>query len=113
MNDQITPRDDEEKKSSKLIRFLSEPLSKSGWPTWLVYALAAIGIIYILNPTSGFLELIPDNLPLIGNLDEGVAVMLILAGIVEALEGRKIRNVINEQVLQKTDPGTDESGHSG
>ena len=31
-------------------------------------------LIYILNPTAGIFELIPDNLPLIGNLDEAAAV---------------------------------------
>jgi uncharacterized membrane protein YkvA (DUF1232 family) len=37
-----------------------------------------LGIIYILNPTAGFLELIPDNIPFIGNMDEAAAVILIL-----------------------------------
>ncbi|MBT3585714.1 MAG: DUF1232 domain-containing protein [Halobacteriovoraceae bacterium] len=37
-----------------------------------------IGVIYILNPTAGVLELIPDNMPFIGNLDEVAAVILIL-----------------------------------
>jgi len=111
MNDQIIPRD-EEKKSSKFIRFLSEPLSKSGWPTWLVYALAVVGIIYILNPTSGFIEVIPDNIPLIGNIDEGVAVMLILAGIVEAIEGKKIRKSKKEQPENKTMKSDSEAGQA-
>lgn len=74
---------------SGFVRALSEPLSKHGWPSWLVYVMAGLGLIYILNPTFGILELIPDNLPIIGNLDEGVAVMLLLGGIVEVLEGRK------------------------
>jgi uncharacterized membrane protein YkvA (DUF1232 family) len=82
---------EERKELSGFVRALSEPLSKYGWPTWLVYTLAVIGVVYILNPTFGLLELLPDNLPIIGNLDESVAVMLILAGIVEALEGRKNR----------------------
>ena len=42
-----------------------------------------------LNPTAGVLELIPDNIPFLGNLEEGVAVMLILAGLVEFFEGKK------------------------
>ncbi len=44
--------------------------------------VAFIGIIsaaYLLNPTAGFFELIPDNIPLIGNLDEATACALILA----------------------------------
>ncbi|MCB2202430.1 DUF1232 domain-containing protein [bacterium] len=74
---------------SGFVRALSEPLSQHGWPTWLVYVLAVIGVIYLLNPTLGILEFLPDNLPIIGNLDESVAVMLVLAGIVEMLEGKK------------------------
>ena len=38
-----------------------------------------IGIIYILNPTFGVFEIIPDNLPYIGNLDDASAVLLIIA----------------------------------
>lgn len=37
-----------------------------------------IGLIYLLNPTSGVIEIIPDNIPFIGNLDEATAVILIL-----------------------------------
>lgn len=37
-----------------------------------------IGVIYIINPTAGIIELIPDNIPFIGNLDEAAAVVLIL-----------------------------------
>ncbi len=40
-----------------------------------------IGLIYILNPTAGVLELIPDNIPFVGNLDEAVAVVLILGAL--------------------------------
>ena len=91
MSENLPVPNDEEKKSG-FIKALSEPLSKYGWPSWLVYILAIISVIYLLNPTAGILEFIPDNLPYIGNLDESVAVMLVLAGIVEMLEGKKFRN---------------------
>ena len=42
-----------------------------------------LGVIYILNPTFGIFELIPDNLPYIGNLDEASAVFLIVACLKE------------------------------
>jgi hypothetical protein len=42
-----------------------------------------IGVIYILNPTFGVFELIPDNIPYVGNLDEASAVLLILACLKE------------------------------
>ncbi len=34
--------------------------------------------IYILNPTAGVWEIIPDNLPIVGNLDEAAMVTLFL-----------------------------------
>lgn len=89
MSDQKTSNEIEQTTKSGFVKTLSEPLSKYGWPRWLVFVLAIIGVLYLLNPTLGILEFIPDNLPIIGNLDESVAVMLVLAGIVEALEGQK------------------------
>lgn len=50
-------------------------------PAWLVLLLAVIGMIYLLNPTGGLIEIIPDNIPLVGNLDEGVAAVLVWKGI--------------------------------
>lgn len=44
----------------------------------MVFCLGLLATIYILNPTAGFFEIIPDNLPLIGNLDEAAAVALLL-----------------------------------
>ncbi|MBZ0296407.1 MAG: DUF1232 domain-containing protein [Anaerolineae bacterium] len=35
-----------------------------------IISLALVAGIYLINPTAGILEFIPDNLPLIGNLDE-------------------------------------------
>lgn len=37
-----------------------------------------LGVVYIINPGAGFFELLPDNLPFIGNLDEAAAVWMIL-----------------------------------
>jgi hypothetical protein len=71
------------------LKMFTTPLSLRGWPVWLVYLAAVFGLIYVLNPTMGILEFIPDNLPLIGNLDEGVAFLLVWFGLVEYLEGRK------------------------
>ncbi|MCZ7553457.1 MAG: DUF1232 domain-containing protein [Anaerolineales bacterium] len=71
------------------LRVFTTPLTARGWPVWLVYLMAAVGLIYVLNPTLGIIELIPDNLPIIGNLDEGVAFMLIWFGLVEFFRGRE------------------------
>ena len=69
--------------------FFFTPLSNRGFPKWAIYTLAVLGVIYILNPTMGIVEFIPDNIPGIGNLDEGLAFMLIWAGLVEYFEGGK------------------------
>ncbi|MDD2522131.1 MAG: DUF1232 domain-containing protein [Anaerolineaceae bacterium] len=69
--------------------FNFRPLSSYGFPRWLVYLAAAAGFLYILNPTFGIIELIPDNLPIIGNLDEGVAFLLVMYGVLELMEGKK------------------------
>ncbi len=68
---------------------LVRPLSSRGWPRWLVYLLAGAGMIYILNPGAGIFELIPDSIPLIGNLDESAAVMAVWYGLLEFMERRK------------------------
>jgi uncharacterized membrane protein YkvA (DUF1232 family) len=45
----------------------------------LVFALGVICLLYILNPGFGLFEIIPDHIPLIGNIDEGAAAMLLLS----------------------------------
>jgi uncharacterized membrane protein YkvA (DUF1232 family) len=75
--------------NNKIVGPLTTPPSLRGIPRWVTYLMALIGFAYILNPTFGFLELIPDNLPFVGNLDEGVAMMLIWYGLVEFFEGKE------------------------
>ncbi len=36
-------------------------------------------VLYVLNPTAGIFEFLPDNLPVVGNLDEAAAVGLGIA----------------------------------
>ena len=43
-----------------------------------VMLLGLFCILYILNPGAGIFELIPDNIPIIGNLDEAAAVATLL-----------------------------------
>ena len=69
---------------------LTTPPSRRGIPRWLTYLVAILGLIYILNPGAGIFELIPDNIPLVGNLDEGAAFLLMWYGLVEFFEGRRI-----------------------
>lgn len=69
--------------------FLTIPLSQRGMPVFIVYLFAILGFLYILNPTSGIIEVIPDNLPFIGNLDEGGAFVALWYGLIEFFEGRR------------------------
>lgn len=90
--DQLSDRSSKPQPESDLgnqLRFFTTPLSLRGWPTWMVYTLAILGVIYILNPTFGVFEFVPDNIPLVGNLDEGAAFLLIWFGLVEYLQGKK------------------------
>ncbi len=44
----------------------------------IVFFFGLIAILYLLNIGAGIIELIPDNIPLVGNLDEAGAVTLLL-----------------------------------
>lgn len=44
----------------------------------VVFLLGLIAVAYLLNPGAGFFELLPDNLPFVGNLDEAAAVTLLV-----------------------------------
>ncbi|NIP99346.1 MAG: DUF1232 domain-containing protein [Nitrospinaceae bacterium] len=45
----------------------------------LVALAGLVSLLYLTNPTAGLFELIPDNFPIIGNLDEAAACAVILA----------------------------------
>lgn len=47
--------------------------------TLFVIVAGIFSLFYILNPGAGIFELIPDNIPIIGNLDEATAVLILLA----------------------------------
>lgn len=48
----------------------------------LFVALAGmLSFIYLVNPTFGVFEFLPDNLPLVGNLDEATATMVLLGAL--------------------------------
>jgi len=46
-----------------------------------VALLGILSVAYLANPTLGLFELIPDNLPGIGNLDEAGATTLLLSAL--------------------------------
>src|SRR5690349_10039996 len=60
--------------SSKNFEVMPQPFAKKAF----VLVLTVLSALYIINPTAGFFELIPDNFPIIGNLDEVAATLLLL-----------------------------------
>ena len=44
---------------------------------YLVAVVALIGIVYMLNFGFGFVEFLPDNIPIVGNMDEAAALFLV------------------------------------
>jgi uncharacterized membrane protein YkvA (DUF1232 family) len=44
----------------------------------LILGLAAIALIYLVYPSLGLFELIPDAIPIIGNLDEAGAILILV-----------------------------------
>jgi|LDZU01.1.fsa_nt_gi uncharacterized membrane protein YkvA (DUF1232 family) len=61
------------------------------WPPVVIYLTGIVGLVYLLNPTLGVLELIPDNLPIVGNLDEGAAAILLWNAVQQLRSLRKSR----------------------
>ena len=47
----------------------------------VVLMAGGIAAVYLMNPTAGFIEFIPDNFPLIGNLDEAGATVLLVSAL--------------------------------
>ncbi|PJF25612.1 MAG: hypothetical protein CUN53_11905 [Phototrophicales bacterium] len=54
---------------------------RQGFRDMAVIGIAALAALYLINPTAGILEFIPDNFPLMGNLDEAGATAILLAAL--------------------------------
>jgi hypothetical protein len=51
------------------------------WAKIVAWATIAAGSIYMINPGLGVFELLPDNLPIVGNLDEAAVVFIMFAAL--------------------------------
>ena len=60
---------------------LEEFKDQPGWGRTLAWATIILGGLYIVNPTAGVFELIPDMLPIVGNLDEAAFMFLIFGAM--------------------------------
>lgn len=47
----------------------------------VVGAIGLVSFLYLMNPTFGLFEFIPDAVPFIGNLDEATASFLLLSSL--------------------------------
>ena len=47
----------------------------------LIISIGILSALYLINPTAGIFELIPDNIPMVGNIDEATATTLLLASL--------------------------------
>ena len=52
-----------------------------GWGKALAWATIVLGGLYVINPTAGIFELIPDMVPIVGNLDEAALMFLIFGAM--------------------------------
>jgi hypothetical protein len=52
-----------------------------GWGKALAWGTIVLGGLYIINPTAGVFELIPDVVPVLGNLDEAALMFLIFGAM--------------------------------
>ena len=51
------------------------------WAKIVAWATIAAGSVYMINPGLGVFELLPDNLPIVGNLDEAAVVLIMFAAL--------------------------------
>jgi hypothetical protein len=60
------------------------PLLPPEQPIWakaVAWLTIVAGGVYLANPTLGVFELLPDNLPVVGNLDEAAVVFIMFAAM--------------------------------
>ena len=53
-------------------------MKKSIGKSLVAAAGGLFGLIYLINPGAGVLEILPDNLPIIGNIDEAAASTILI-----------------------------------
>lgn len=49
--------------------------------TFFVSLAGLLSALYLANPTLGVFELLPDNIPMVGNVDEATASMVFLGAL--------------------------------
>lgn len=76
----------------------------------VVGALGVFSVVYLLNPTAGFIEFIPDNVPIFGNLDEAAITALLITCL--AYFGIDVRRIFGfRDEARKRDEAIDVESH--
>ncbi|HRH38282.1 MAG TPA: DUF1232 domain-containing protein [Flavobacteriales bacterium] len=70
--------------------------------TFLVTLAGIVAFIYLLNPTFGIFELLPDNIPLIGNVDDATATTVLLGAL--RYHGVDLTNLFRRQPIGPAAP---------
>ena len=63
--------------------------TKKPIPLPMLVIMILFSLVYLVNPTAGVLEFIPDNIPFLGNLDEAGATTMLIWAISE-LRNRRV-----------------------
>lgn len=58
-----------------------EPPERTPLKSFAALFLGVLSLVYLVNPTAGLFELLPDNLPFVGNLDEATATAVLLGSL--------------------------------
>ena len=80
MTDFHEPEDFEDIDDAQFVEGAIVPEEQPGWARTVAWTTLILGGLYLLNPTFG-VDLLPDNLPILGNLDEAAIMVLILGSI--------------------------------
>ncbi|MDF1563954.1 MAG: DUF1232 domain-containing protein [Deltaproteobacteria bacterium] len=66
-----------------------------------------LGAVYLLNPGAGVIELIPDALPVVGNLDEAAAIGLLISCVkgLRSLRRERRERSLPEGADRRLEPG--------
>lgn len=63
--------------------------TKKPMPLPVLIVMILFSLVYLVNPTAGVLEFIPDNIPFLGNIDEAGATTMLIWAISE-LRNRRV-----------------------
>ncbi len=62
--------------------------TKKPIPLPMLIVMILFSLVYLVNPTAGIIEFIPDNMPFFGNLDEAGATGMLIWAISELRASR-------------------------